>query len=194
MNKFLTISLLAAGLASCATVPAPLQGQFAATTPRDAANRGDGQSVRWGGDIIKVEPKEDSTCFEVLARDLDASARPTTRDASQGRFIACQSGFFDPEEFDKGREITIVGQVTGTDHGKVGQFDYAYPHVSASSVYLWPKRSMYARSPYYYDPWLYGYGPGWGYFGPGWGPYWGGVPIVIHDHGPHHPPPPAPHP
>jgi len=188
MRHSLTIALLAAGLASCATVPAPLQGQYAATTPRDA--RADGQQIRWGGEIIKVEPMQDTTCFEILARDLDASARPTGRDASQGRFMACHAGFYDPEEFDRGREITVVGQVSGTDHGKVGQFDYAYPHVNASAVYLWPKRPLYVRSPYYYDPWLYGYGPGWGYFGPGWG-YWG-PPVIIRDRRPDPPPAPAP--
>ena len=36
MNKPLTIALLACTVASCATVPATLQGQFAASTPRDA--------------------------------------------------------------------------------------------------------------------------------------------------------------
>jgi outer membrane lipoprotein len=192
MNKSLAITVLAAGLASCATVPAPLQGQYAPATPRDT--HADGQAVRWGGEIIKVEPKEDSTCFEVLSRQLDSTARPTTRESSQGRFIACRSGFYDPEEYDRGRDITVVGQVAGVDHGKVGQFDYAYPHVVANEVYLWPKRSMYARMPYY-DPWLYGgFGPGWGYFGPAWGPYWGGVPIVIRDHHGDHRPPPAPAP
>jgi outer membrane lipoprotein len=180
MNKTLTIALLAAAVASCATVPATLQGQFAASTPRDA--HADGQAVRWGGEIIKVEPKEDSTCFEVLARELDASARPTRREGSQGRFIACRSGFYDPEEYDRGREVTVVGQLSGTEHGKVGQFDYTYPHVVASEVYLWPKRPL--RTPYQ-DPWMYGYGPygpGWGWFGPGWGPYWGAPPIIIREH------------
>jgi outer membrane lipoprotein len=180
MNKQVAILLLGAGLAACATVPAPLQGQFANTTPRDTRNAG--SAVRWGGEIIKVEPKADTTCFEILGRELDGSARPLSREANGGRFIACRAGFYDPEEFERGRDLTVVGQVTGTDHGKVGEFDYAYPHVAADAIYLWPKRSMYSRSPYYYDPWLYGYGP-YGYgFGPFWGgPYWGGS-IIIRDH------------
>jgi outer membrane lipoprotein len=187
MNKPLTITLLACTIASCATVPAPLQGQYAASTPREAHT--DGQAVRWGGEIIKVEPKEDSTCFEVLARELDASARPTRREGSQGRFIACRSGFYDPEEYDRGREVTVVGQLSGIDHGKVGQFDYSYPHVVASEVYLWPKRVP--RAPYY-DPWMYGFGPNWGWYGPGWGPYWGAPPIIIRERPhPSNPPPPG---
>jgi outer membrane lipoprotein len=182
MYKHLAITLLAASVASCATVPKPLQGQFSPTTPRDAVSGADGQAVRWGGEIIKVEPKQDTTCFEILARELNANARPSSQDPSDGRFIACRSGFYDPEEFERGRDITVVGRVTGTEQGKVGQFDYTYPHVDADAIFLWPIRSLYARSPYY-DPWMYGYGygPGWG-FGPYWGPYWGGPTVIIRDH------------
>ena len=190
MYKHFAITLLAAGLASCATVPKSLQGEFPATTPRDAVTAANGQSVRWGGEIIKVEPKQDATCFEVLARELNAEARPSPRNPSTGRFIACHGGFYDPEEFERGSEITVVGRLSGTESGKVGQFDYTYPLVEAESIHLWPPRPMYARMPYQ-DPWMYGmygYGPGWG-FGPYWGPYWGGSTVIIHDH-----PKPSPRP
>ena len=181
MNK-LALALLATGLASCATVPTPLQGQFSAATPRAAvAGSAGGELVRWGGEIIKADPKTDSTCFEVLARDLDSSARPIRRDPSDGRFIACRTGFYDPAVFEAGREITVVGHVDGTERGKVGQFDYTYPRVAADTIYLWPKRPLYVNTPYY-DPWMYGCGPyGWGW-GPCWGPYWGPSVIVRERH------------
>ena len=171
---------LAAALGACATVPAPLQGQFAPVTPRDAAAGSQVQvaNVRWGGEIIKVEPRAGQTCFEILAHDLNSYARPIARDPSDGRFLACRTGFYDPEEFDRGREITVVGHLDGTEKGKIGEFDYTYPRVAADAVYLWPERPNYAYSPYYYDPW----GP-WG-----WGPYWGGAwwgPSVIVER-PHH--------
>jgi outer membrane lipoprotein len=188
MNKQLATLLLAAGLASCATVPAPLQGQFANTNPRDTPSAGGAGAVRWGGEIIKVEPKADATCFEILARQLDDSARPLSREVNGGRFIACRAGFYDPEEFQRGRDLTIVGQVTGTDHGKVGEFDYAYPHVAADTIYLWPKRMPYARSAYY-DPWMYGYGPYAYGFGPYWGPFWGGPTFIVSGHHHHSSPP-----
>ncbi|MDR2013310.1 MAG: Slp family lipoprotein [Rhodanobacter sp.] len=187
MSKPFAIILLAAGLTSCATVPAPLQGQFAPVTPRDTASAGaTGQPVRWGGEIIKVDPKKDATCFEILGRKLDDTARPRLRTPSDGRFIACHMGFYDPEEFARGRELTIVGRITGTEQGKVGDFDYTYPRVAADTIYLWPKRLPV--QPYYYDPWFYGPGPYWGY-GPYWGPYWGwgggwgGGGVVVIQHG-----------
>jgi outer membrane lipoprotein len=189
MKRLLLLAPLGVLLASCATVPAPLQGQFTPTTPREAVAAANGQAVRWGGEIIKVEPKSGSTCFEILARELDSNARPVPRDPSGGRFIACHAGFQDPEEFKQGRDITVVGHVTGIDHGKIGEFDYRYPHVEADAIHLWKPRPLYARSPYP-DPWMYGYGPGWGWgYNPYWGPHWGGT-VIIRDN----PRPPAPRP
>lgn len=180
--RLAVLALLTAALGACATVPAPLQGQFSPATPRDAAaNAGQSAAVRWGGEIINVDPRADQTCFEILGRELDTSARPVSRDPSLGRFLACRAGFYDPEEFKQGRDITIVGQLNGSERAKVGDFDYTYPRVAADVVYLWPKRALYMQSPYY-DPW-YGYGPWWGY-----GPYWGGGffgTTVIVEH-PHH--------
>jgi outer membrane lipoprotein len=172
---------LALLVGACATVPAPLQGQFAPVTPRDAATgNAQGEAVRWGGEIIEVDPRADQTCFEILARDLDAAARPMARDPSDGRFLACRNGFYDPEEFKRGREITVVGHLDGSEHGKVGDFDYTYPRVAADAIYLWPQRSLYTATPYY-DPW----GP-WGY-GPYWGRPWWGPTVIVR-----RPPPPPP--
>ena len=189
--RFAAAASIAALLGACATIPAPLQGQYAPITPRDAAsNANNVAAVRWGGEIINVEPRANETCFEVLARELDASARPLDRDPSDGRFIACRNGFYDPEEFKRGRNITVVGQLNGTEQGKVGEFNYTYPRIAADAIYLWPRRTMMAASPYYdpFGPW-WGYGPYWG--GPFWGgPYWGGSTIIVDR--PHAPPPPPP--
>jgi outer membrane lipoprotein len=57
---------------------------------------------------------------------------------------------------------------------KVGEYNYAYPRVEASVVYLWPERVMMNYGPGWYDPF---WGPYWGPWGPyGWGGYgyWGG--------------------
>lgn len=166
MRKSLLFVPLIGLLAACATAPKPLQGTFSPITPTEAVrSAASGQTVRWGGEIIKVEPKTDATCFEILGRDLDASARPLRRDTSQGRFIACRGGFYDPEVFMRGRSLTVVGHLDGSETGRVGQFDYTYPRVAADAIYLWPRESQRVRV----DPWPY-YDPFWG---PRWGPYWG---------------------
>ncbi|MEO5629062.1 MAG: Slp family lipoprotein, partial [Thermomonas sp.] len=64
----ITLCIATALLAACATQPTPLQGQFQALTPHEAVI-GDhtGSMVRWGGRIIRTEPRPDRTCFEVIS-------------------------------------------------------------------------------------------------------------------------------
>lgn len=177
MRKSIVLIPVIAALSACATAPTPLKGEFSTLTP-SASLQGDhpGERVRWGGEIISVEPRESETCFKVLTRALDAAARPRTRDSSDGRFIACRAGFYDPEVFTKGRELTVVGSVGGSEVGKVGEFDYTYPKVAADAIYLWPRRPLVIeqRNAWPYDPfWGPSFGPYWG------GGFWGAPPIII---------------
>ena len=71
---------------------------------------------------------------------MSVGARPQKLDKSQGRFIACRSGFYDPDVFKAGREITITGAIDKFENGKIGDYDYRYPILSADVVYLWPER------------------------------------------------------
>ncbi len=158
--KKLALYLLPLAIVGCATAPRPLQGEFAAVRPLDAA-RAEGERVRWGGSVISVETRPGETCFEVLGRDLSGSARPLPTDASDGRFLACRGGFYDPAIFEAGREITVTGSVQGSEVRKVGEFAYTYPRVNADTVYLWPERSdviIEHRS----GPFFYGYPYGFG--------------------------------
>ena len=186
-----SVSALALGalalLGGCASIPAPLAGNdFTTTTPQQAvaANAG-GQRVRWGGEIIRVEPRSDHTCFEILARELYADARPMRRDKSDGRFIACKAGFFDPEVYVRGRDVTVVGSINGTERHKVGDYDYTFAKVDASEVYMWPKRTEHPpgyANPFWGSCWgdPFWNGPYWGGCGRwGYGGYWPGAPVVI---------------
>lgn len=189
MSTYRPLALVAALalVGGCATVPQPLQGTYA-TVPLASAQQGGagGQVVRWGGEIIKTDPGQQETCFYLLSRPLDQQARPIMGNSgeSQGRFVACHAGFYDPEVFVRGREMTVTGTLHGIVTHKVGDFDYSYPRVEASVVYLWPKRVPMARYPAgFYDPfWGPGFGPGYygGYYG-GWGYpyYWGGPQVIV---------------
>ncbi|MFC5743458.1 Slp family lipoprotein [Dyella tabacisoli] len=166
MYKPLALAAVTASLAACVTIPQPLQGTYTDITSTAAQQGGaGGAKVRWGGEIIKTEPGQQETCFYLLSRPLDSEARPTSGNTAenQGRFVACRSGFYDPEVFARGREVTITGTLHGTVSQKVGEYDYAYPRVEADVVYLWPKRVAVRYPQGYYDP----------FWGPGFGPYWG---------------------
>lgn len=174
MNRAWMPSVLCCLLGACATPPAVLSGgAFSEVTVEDAQARDlTGERVRWGGSIVATTPGKDQTCFEVVSRPLDGEARPRRTDQSDGRFRACASGFFDPAVYATGREITVVGTLEPATLGKIGEYDYRYPQVSAEHVFLWPKREPV--QPYYlYEPWPgpfwypYGYPPWWGPW-----PYW----------------------
>jgi outer membrane lipoprotein len=192
--KPLAIALAVAGLSACATVPRDLAGQFTALTPQQASDGGaSGARVRWGGEIIQTEPARDQTCFYVLGKPLDTGdARPIAHADSIGRFVACRQGFYDPEVYAKGRELTVAGVLQGTVVKKVGDYDYPYPRVVADAMHLWPVRMRYARQPDpFYDPfWGPWYNPWWGGpFGYGFGP-----PVYVVRQAPPPPPPPPPPP
>ena len=111
-------------LAGCATQPKPLQGAFQSITPHQAAaDRLEGAMVRWGGRIIRTEPRPDRTCFEVISTKLNADGRPVwASDDTWGRFIACRTGFYDPALFQPNREVTFTGRIEGYEDRKVEEY------------------------------------------------------------------------
>jgi outer membrane lipoprotein len=137
-------------LAGCASVPKPLQGEFASQSPQQGGT--EGERVRWGGSVITVEPLPDRTCFQVLGRPLGSNGRPRLTDASEGRFLACRAGFYDPAVFTAGREMTVVGTRDGGETRTVGEFQLRLPRVAAEAIHLWPERRdpLYYNDPYYF--------------------------------------------
>ena len=168
MQSRLWLLIALALVGGCVTTPEPLLGEFAAVTPQTAQNQhATGQRVRWGGKIIKNTLSQNETCFELLGNNLDTNGRPVEDDKTQGRFISCAPGFYEPTVYAKGRELTVVGTLGEPVSGKIGNYDYHYPRIAAQTVYLWPEREeSYPVPPGYYDPF---YDP---FFGPfGYGPY-----------------------
>jgi len=150
-------------LSACTTIPEQLKGDYTPLTPAQTTGSNLQTPVRWGGVILDTRPKKDFTCFEILSRQLGASMRPRDTDQAQGRFIACKPGFYDPEVFEKGREVTVTGKVMHMDKRKVGEYEYNYPVVDVQFMTLWPKRVTRV----YYD---YGFYPYYWYY-PYYGPY-----------------------
>lgn len=169
MNRKIRLLAIAATgllLGACATAPKPLQGAFTPVTPRDAAaGTQAGAPVRWGGRIIETTPGQDNTCFQLVSRPLAGTGRPLSSapDATDGRFIACRAGFYDPAVFTEGREVTFIGRIDGVETTRIGEYDYRLPRMAADVVYLWPEvREVEVRPSPFYDPF---WGPRWGYWG-----------------------------
>jgi outer membrane lipoprotein len=178
-----TVSLL--GLAGCVTMPQQLNGAVGSVDPA-AGTVAPGTSVRWGGVLLATLPMADRTCFEILSRPLESgSGRPAFRYADQGdprgtRFMACQGGFVDPEAHRQRSEVTVMGQVSGTQTRRVGQYGLTEPVVSITGIQWWHPRPVMYPDPY----WGYPYGP-WGPY-PGWYGGWYGYgpgPVIVVRHG-----------
>ncbi len=160
--KFLWL-VVALSLGACATAPKNIRTPVAGPTVLAAVqdtNRHMGARVRWGGTIVEVENRRADTWVQVVARRLQRNGRPLDTSATTGRFIAQVPGFLEPEEYQRGREITVVGRLTKGVTRNIGKYPYQFPVVQVDDLYLWeplPEYDPYFNSPYiwgpFYDPW-----------------------------------------
>ncbi len=159
-------------LAGCAVPMVPKEVMSTVTQPATAfrsvqidTDHYIGTTVLWGGQILGVINNKEATTIQVLQEPVDSDGKPTSRDASQGRFLAESQEYLDAEVYASGRRITIVGKIKGKVGQPLaeGQREYDFPVVYIEHVYLWQKEVPVYPYPYYY------------YYGPPvwWGPYWG---------------------
>lgn len=129
-----------------------------------------GKKIRWGGEIASVKPLAEVTMIEVVARQLYSGGRPKESDNTQGRFMVRATGFLDPSVYEKGRQFTVTGSITGFMEQAIEEYQYKYPVVTADSYYLWepvPQTSRYDYPYPWYDPWYDPwYSPFYGHYHP----------------------------
>jgi len=148
MTRTSSLAILAGlSFSACTTIPEQLKGEYTTLKPENATEKDIGTPVRWGGVVLETRPEANYTCFEILSKQLQKSMRPGVSDQSGGRFIACKSGFYDPEVFDKGREVTATGKLIHIDTRKIGEYDYHFPVLDIEFMSLWPER----KERVYYD-------------------------------------------
>ncbi|MDX1518907.1 MAG: Slp family lipoprotein [Gammaproteobacteria bacterium] len=160
-------ALLAAAITtSCAShIPVEIRQAPANNPPIETVQedplRFTGQYVRWGGKIVDVENKPDSTWIEVVSSSLNSYGRPVRYEHdTPGRFLVRIDGFIDPEIYGKGRLLTVYGNVESRLVRQIDDYPYTYPLIKANTHYLWPEYRHsqyrhYAGHPYYLDPWWY---------------------------------------
>jgi len=169
------VATVAVVLVGCAGVPDSVQGPadpaitLATVRGNDAVING--QLVRWGGLVAKVQNKDNQSWIEIVEQPLNSSGRPSGNNVTGGRFIAVFGGLLDPLIFQTGREITVVGSLQPGVEGKINDQPYKFPMLSGSGYHLWEPRA----ERYHDDLILQG-----GYWSPFWyRPYY---PVIIHHH------------
>ncbi len=113
------------------------------------------QQVRWGGKIISVANKKDSTWIEILANPLNSYGEPDPNTDYEGRFIAKIDGVLDPEHYAKDRKLTIFGTIETELVRERDNHSYSYPLVSTKEYYLWPGyHAVQYHGDDYYSPFI----------------------------------------
>ena len=95
--------------------------------------------VAWGGVIATAKNLKDKTELEVVGYPLDSNNRPDNDAKPIGRFFVTQSGYLETADYAPGRLITVVGTVTETRAGSVGEAKYVYPVVTVNKLHLWSR-------------------------------------------------------
>lgn len=152
-------------LSGCISVPDSVKGSG---TPQEnlamvlaTPQQYQGQQVRFGGKVLKVENQPTSTRLEIAASLLDKGARPILDAVSVGRIYAdVPNSFLDPVDY-RGHLVTILGTVTGTEQGKIGQKPYTFLVVNVQGYQRWQVVQQFMMPPQFGSPWP-------------WGPYWSG--------------------
>ncbi|PWG60971.1 Slp family lipoprotein [Sediminicurvatus halobius] len=142
VTRALLAVLAAIALVGCATPPLDASNADRDLQPRDAVlgDGAEGRRVLWGGTVVGVTNEAEETLLEVLGYPLARDQRPDTDRSATGRFLIVEEGFLDPADYAPGREVSVVGPVTGTRDGRVGEHAYTYPVVAAEQLELWPRR------------------------------------------------------
>ncbi len=93
----------------------------------------------FGGKILETNVSSTLSQLTVLQLELGNNGQPVNFDQSNGRFMVRSNQFLDPEIYQNGMLLTIVGTFKGSKVRAIGGFDYAYPLVEPIEIKLWPK-------------------------------------------------------
>ncbi|MCV9877316.1 Slp family lipoprotein [Brenneria izbisi] len=164
-------------LSGCVSVPDAIKGT--SPTPQDdlvrvmnAPQLYVGQEARLGGRVVSIRNEVNRTRLEIASLPLDSGARPQLDMPSEGRFIAYVNRFLEPIDF-QNQLVTVVGPITGSEQGAIGDKPYRFVVVDAQGYKRWNVVQRVVMPPGAYGPWGWdaryghGWGPGWG-FGGGW--------------------------
>lgn len=171
MKQAILLLLLSLGLAGCSSLPKSIRDSPAKELSliEATADKSIGTNIRWGGEVVRVENKNAQSLLEIVAYPLNHYGKPQTGKDSQGRYVARSEEFYDPEVYEKGTLITIVGRVAGAEKRKVDQRSLLMPVIDITESHKWrPTQQRHYQDPFYdpfYSPYYYPYR---GFYGSYW--------------------------
>jgi outer membrane lipoprotein len=150
MTKLLPTLLLVLLTAGCSSKPVlPTEGVNAELTAQLVADSGQemsGSRVLWGGVIVSTSNLKERTRLEILAYPLDSNHRPQTDKQAGSRFLAFYPGYLESVDYAAGRQVSMVGTVSGIEEARLGEHSYRYPSIDAEQIHLWPVAQPESKS------------------------------------------------
>lgn len=160
ISSILFISVMFAGCSHYQVIPESLENQVNHTLDfkqiRENPDNYQGELMVVGGEVLSINRKQDATRIEVLQLPLNDDFTPANqRTKTQGRFIALSKGKdpLDPAVLEKGRAISIVGKIIGSESIQVGEDTKEVPIFGIKDLTIWDEALYWGR----------------GYSGFGWG-------------------------
>lgn len=177
VGRWLLAGMVMLAASGCVSVPDAIKGS--SPTPQQdlvrvmaAPQLYVGQEARFGGKVVNVDNQQGKTRLEIATVPLDSGARPTLGEPSRGRIYADVSAFLDPVDY-RNQLVTVVGPITGTAKGKIGETPYTFMVMQVTGYKRWNVTQQIVMPPQPIDPWMwgprpwhYGYGYG-GWYNPG---------------------------
>lgn len=152
-HKFLFLVILSL-LTSCASTPEfdtskvdrSLTPQSVIAEPELSRNK----TALWGGTILDTRNLKETTNIEVLAYPLNTYYRPLLESKPLGRFIIQYSGYLEPTSYAQGKQLTVLGKLSGSQSGKVGDSTYNYPVINGEQLHLWSESGERNRTSFHF--------------------------------------------
>lgn len=111
-----------------------------------------GKIVILGGTIAQTSDVNQGTLIEVIQRPLDYWGKPERTKRTGGRFLVFYPGPLNLMAYAPGVDITIAGEVLGTDSPLIGGKRYDYPVLLAKERKLWEREPGSSDKARWMDP------------------------------------------
>lgn len=100
---------------------------------------------------MDIQNQQGKSRLEIATVPLDSGARPVLGEASRGRIYADVNGFLDPVDF-RGQLVTVVGPISGTVDGKIGNTPYKFMLMQVTGYKRWHITQQIVMPPQPIDP------------------------------------------
>ncbi|MBU2883831.1 Slp family lipoprotein [Psychrosphaera sp. B3R10] len=157
--KKLLLGLLSLSLSACVSYPENVQvaegTNLVSYTDVVESSAHIKQLARWSGVIAEVTNHKETTQLDILYYPASGDGRPKTDEEPLGRFRVYSDTFLDPAIYKQGKSITALGTIAKKEMAKIGDFEYEYPTLVQSKIYLWKKQQP--RTKVQFDYGFYGH-------------------------------------